>query len=215
MTPATHNAKDRADTTDRMPSGFRLATPANWFDLDLDPETRHDSIAALVDARIAKSPEIAPRREELVRMLLDAAHKAAANGIVFSSIMAESVDGAGMSANIAVALTAATTADKDGPAVNDPKTMAAFFRHVAGKKQSEYKQDVSIVELDSGSAVRLAGLKETPIEAEHQMLVTHTVQYFIPVPASKGLAVVTCTTPTIALGEGFSELFDALSLIHI
>lgn len=69
----------------RSPRDFRLATPANWFDLDLNPATRRSSIQTLVEKRSGSHPQTAETRRQLVSLLEQAAKDAAEGGAVFAS----------------------------------------------------------------------------------------------------------------------------------
>ncbi len=51
------------------PIGVRLALPGNWWLVPLDPRSRHQEIAALVDARLDEEPRMLPLRNELVATL--------------------------------------------------------------------------------------------------------------------------------------------------
>lgn len=190
------------------PAGFRLATPGNWFTLDLDPATRNQSIARLVNARIADFPQIAERRQEIIRMLRGAAREAAEHEVAFVSMMAEAADGPGMSASLTVVITPVAADDDGGGPVTDVESLRASL---AGRSAPPQRVDVGCVELPAGTAVRLCGLRENDLPGGGESVVTSMVQYFIPVPDSAAFAVVTFSTPTLALAGPFTELFDAIA----
>ena len=88
--------RDRADP----PVGFGIATPGDWFDLDLNPATRSLSIASLVDERIAGTPDIASRRQDMLRILRRSVRDAAERGVAFASMMVEAADGHAITASL-------------------------------------------------------------------------------------------------------------------
>jgi hypothetical protein len=209
----THRAVTAASEAPRArPTGFRIPTPGNWFDLDLDPRTRNQSIADLVDSRIATTPEIAERRQELVRLLRRVAREAAEGGAIFASMVSEIVTGTGMSASVLVVVRAVTA---DGPAeapLTDPASLAGAV--AAGRETGDGARDqpdVGVVELGCGRAVRVAGRREHELPGTSQSLLTWEVQYFIPVPSTELIMVVTFSTPALSFAEPFTGLFDTMA----
>lgn len=192
-----------------VPMGFRLPTPGNWFDLDLDPGTRNQSIAAMVDARVAQSPAAVHNRQVLVRLLRRTAREAEQGGMVFASMMSEVAEGVPVSASATVTLRTATAPNGLGP-ISDPGDVAGYLRsddEGIGGQQGE----VRVVDIPAGRAVRLQGIQEGDVSGLASGVVTLVVQYFIPVPGTPSLAVLTFATPTLALAEPFIGLFDAMA----
>jgi hypothetical protein len=188
---------------------FRLATPGNWFDLDLDPATRDRSIAALVDRRAEGSPEIAARRLELKRLLRRAARESAEGGVVLASMMSEAFEGRAMSASVTLTLRSATTAAGGGPPVTDVADIAAFFRRSAQAPGRETAVDV--VRLPPGEAVRLQGRRETQVPGLVERAEGLMVQFLLPIRGTAALAILTFTTTALELAEPFAELFDTMA----
>ncbi|MGH7747784.1 MAG: hypothetical protein ACREQ5_23945, partial [Candidatus Dormibacteria bacterium] len=73
------------------------------------------------------------------------------------------------------------------------------------------RADVQVVELPAGRAVRVSRMRSTDIPGTDGSLLTSEVQYLLPVPASTAMAVLTFSTPTIALADRFAELFDLMA----
>jgi hypothetical protein len=197
---------------DGPPSGFRLPTPGNWFDLDLDPRTRNQSIAQLVDSRLGGDPSLSRHRDELVRLLRRVAREAAEHNAVFASMLSEFVEGQPMAAGVNVTV-APITVDRGGTAVNDPEAVQAALSVASRDRAADGEQrEVGIVELAAGRAVRVSGLRTTQLPGGgHQSLMTSEVQYFLPVPQTNLMSVITFSTPTVALADRFAELFDAMA----
>ena len=189
------------------PMGFRLATPGNWFDLDLDPRTRNESIAAMVDAHIARSAATPENRQVLVRLLRRTARDAADRGMVFASLMSEVAEGIPVSASATVTLSGAL--DSEERSISDPSRIATELRTKDGG--AGRRREVSVVDLPAGRAVRLVGTRTGDVEGIAEGIVTHEVQSFVPVPGTRLLAVLTFTTPVLALAEPFTGLFDTMA----
>ena len=190
------------------PTGFRLPTPGNWFDLDLDPRTRNQSIAAMVDAHVAQSPAAADNRQVLVRLLRRTAREAAQGGMIFASLMSEVAEGVPVSASATVTLRTATTSS-GGASISDPADIARYLRDRGGA--GGQRAELRVVDIPAGRAVRLQGMQEGDVSGVASGVVTLVVQYFLPVPGTESLAVLTFTTPTLALAEPFAGLFDAMA----
>src|SRR4051812_26590981 len=94
-----------ADTAaSAVPPDLRLATPANWFDLDLNPGTSAESIARLVEDRVGGGPEQAENRRELVGMLRKATADAREQQAIFASILSDVIEGRPVAASVIVSL---------------------------------------------------------------------------------------------------------------
>jgi len=193
------------------PTGFRLATPGNWFDLDLDLSTRNASIAALVDARIAAAPEIGQRRQDVLRTLRRAARDAAERGVSMASMMVEAPDGQGMSASVHVALLKVGAGDDGGPPVTHPELIRDLLAGTASGGGWRHPAAVEVRHLPAGTAVRLSGLRETDVPGATGALISSALQYYIPVPGTEAVALLSFSTPVVALTELFERLFDAIA----
>jgi hypothetical protein len=189
------------------PVGFRLPTPGNWFDLDLDPRTRDESIASLVDAHVAQSPAAVHNREGLRRLLRRTAREAAQGGMIFASLMSEVAEGVPVSASATVTLRSAVSLG--GAPISNSGDIAG---HLRGQARAGWRGiEVRVAEIPTGSVVRLQGLQEGDVGGLATGVVTLVVQYFVPVPGTPSLAVLTFTTPTLALAEPFTALFDTMA----
>ncbi|NED01852.1 hypothetical protein G3I55_09280, partial [Streptomyces sp. SID6648] len=56
--------------------GFRIKVPESWWEFDVRPESRDDSIRRMVDDRVRRYPELAPSRSAYVTFLQKAASDA-------------------------------------------------------------------------------------------------------------------------------------------
>jgi hypothetical protein len=205
-----------ADRPEARPAArpvFHIATPGNWFDLDLDldPAARDRRIAALVDARAAASPEVARRRPELRRLLRRVARECVAGGGQFASLMSEAFEGEAMSASLTVAVRAATTTLGGGEPVTGVAAIADFFRRSPGAQAPGRETTVEVVSLPAGEAVRLQGLRTGYVPGLADPAEALMVQYLVPLAESPALTILTFTTPAVRLAEPFADLFDTMA----
>lgn len=193
------------ETTARTPRDLRVATPANWFDLDLEPATSEASIERLVAQRAGDGSEQAEVRAQLVGLLRRATSDAVARGAVFASLLSDVIGGRPVAASLIVSV-AADTEDAGG---GDLQALVERLRRSPGS-DGELAQ-VGVVELPAAPAVRLRRRTATEPEGDAEGAVVETVQYFVPVPATASLLVLSFSTPNLALAEAFVELFDTMA----
>ena len=53
--------------------GFTITVPESWFELDLSPATRNDSIRVLVEDRVRGQQDMWEARQGIIRILRDEA----------------------------------------------------------------------------------------------------------------------------------------------
>lgn len=189
---------------EKPPRGLEIQTPPHWWDLPLDPSSRHEDLVALVDRRAG--PALSPAmREELVATLEQAAAVAVAAGAVIASQVGVVGPGLAFGASVIVAVDAVDSTD-----------LSALDRYVAelsaGPEAVERDVEVVRVELAAGPAVRrrairtYVGLDEGEGSPEEL-----TVQYFLPIPGTRSTAVVACGSPETGAVEDLTDLFEGIA----
>lgn len=113
-----------------------IVTPPHWWDLPLEPATRRQDIARLVEERGAGLGRA--ERAALAEVLADVADAAAASGAVFASQFGLVDRGAGFSASLVVAVQSGTEGHET----------------VEQALTDETPPDITKVELAAGPAVR-------------------------------------------------------------
>jgi hypothetical protein len=186
---------------------FRLATPANWFDLDIGPSTSRAAIKRLVEARVrGDDPKQVELRRQLTELLQQAAVDAAANGGVFCSIYSGLVEGRPMSASLLASFGA--LGDRKGvDGAVDMDDLAAGL--VAGTGPGTTVTETEVVTLEAGPAVRLR--KRTKAEVVDRKVDSDVVQYAVPVPGGSRVLLLTFSTPTLQVADAFAGLFDVIA----
>jgi hypothetical protein len=190
----------------RAARDFWLATPASWFELDLDPKTSRTSIVRLVKERsgIDRLQGGAPR--QVANMLHRAAREARTNGAVLASMYSEALEGRPVSASLIASVAPLQDARKgqEGP---DLEALKQRLSRALG--QNESLQEASVVELRAGRAIRMS--KRTITEAFERQVTSEVVQYWVPVPGHPQVVALTFSTPNLGLSEPFGELFTTIA----
>jgi hypothetical protein len=195
-------------STSAVPRDLRIATPANWFDLDLKPSTSAESIVRLVDERVGGGAEQADNRRELVRILRKATVDAREQQAVFASVLSDVIEGRPVAGSVIVSLAADGT-----PAPGDAKARVEDLQvRLAQPGGAIAGAATETRELIAGWALRARrrmtveppGLEGHPVEVE-------SLQYFVPLPGSTDLVLLSFSTPNLGLADPMVELFDAMA----
>lgn len=193
------------------PGRFRLATPATWFDLDVGPGANRHRVKATVEARVKGDH---PRQVELRRQLTDlldrSRSEAAANGAVFCSVYAGSLEASAMSASLLASVGSLGPFGRDGSAL-DLRRLRAALVAAAGRPTTITGSEV--VDLVAGPAVRLR--KRTVATVLERSVECDVVQYVIPAPTvalgARRALTLTFSTPTLVVADTFAGLFDTIA----
>lgn len=178
-------------------AGARIVTPGDWADLDLDPSSRHQSIARSVRRAVIANPGLSAHAVRLISLLDDVARRAHDAGGFFCSSLVLSADDGPVVANVLMQLCSGDSSAGGGSAEEACAGLAA----AVSCDPSWADADVSVVSLTSvGPAVRVVVLAGGVC-----------VQYLVPVPDSSEYVVLTFTSPSAAYAEAFVELFDSMA----
>ncbi|MGR6912727.1 hypothetical protein ACU635_00535 [[Actinomadura] parvosata] len=184
-----------------LPFGFTLRVPESWYEFDVWRAGRTADLARLVDARVAATPELAPHRPVLLKVLREVAELAARHGAVFGAAMTDHVEDAG---TVLATLMVLHTRGRSDPGGNTVEAIASGVVAVPHTPGTPAWRSVEIVELDAGRAVRVRGIETGELD-------TVVMQTLIPVPGGHGVLDVVLTSPHLSLAEPMLDLFDAIS----
>jgi hypothetical protein len=188
---------------------MRVLTPANWIDLDLDPATSAASLARLVDEQVGGGRERAADRRQLTEWLRTATAEARANCSVFASMLSDTIDGVPVSASLFASL-----AGDDRPATpgqddaDRARGLAGFLCEPGGPLEGAA---VRVAELRAGWAVRARRRTSVRMAGLGRVVEVESLQYFVHIPASPALMVLTFSTPVVSLADALVALFDAIA----
>jgi len=201
------------DARQRGARDFRITPPANWYLLDLDPATRDESAAKLVEHRFggADDPEVVAARREFE--LPTVARRAQQAGVVRAALMDMVVDGVPLSASLMVVLGTAPR-DSNGKPAADPETLSRLLLALgdSGGAAGDGGEPAEAVTLPAGPAVRVRRVTGgEPSGTNGTDEPTAETRYFVAVPDSDAMLVLTFVTPNVDYRWHFDELFDRIA----
>ena len=138
-------------------------------------------------------------------MLAQATAEATRRGAVFASLLSDVVDGRPVAASLLVSM----AAGQHGGAIGHLDALADRLR--AGVSDTG-EAEVGVVDLPAGLAVRTR--RRTVTRSESRQVApteVESVQYFVPVPGTAALLVLSFSTPSLTLADALVALFDAIA----
>lgn len=187
-------------------AGVQVVTPAYWWDLPLGDATRDQEIAALIDERVQRYPQLVESRAEVTALLRQLAEEAAGLGAVFSSQFGLLGVGPPLAGNLLVV----TQRPAPGP-------IESLLAEVQGLEDSLASRtvgsaEVSVVRLPmAGDAVRRRARQSITFPGADGAMEAVLVQYYLPIPSTDAVALMTFTSPTVQEEPALVELFDAVA----
>lgn len=200
----------RTETLER--GGFSLTVPENWWEFDIHPASRDDTIRTLVNERIKATPELAPHRKALVAFLRQAAREAYDSGAVYCGCMAENFDSVPLLAQVTVSAVGARTPEGE-LLPTDPALIAASLTEKVARRETDTWRKVSAVTIPQvGLAARTHGIEDVQVPGDTRTVRVVLMQTFIPFPGDeRKVALVSASSPVLDLAESFFDVFDAVT----
>ncbi|MFJ8597327.1 hypothetical protein ACIREM_01130 [Streptomyces shenzhenensis] len=195
--------------------GFRIKVPESWWEFDVRPESRDDSIRRMVDERVEQHPELAPYRDTYTGFLRKAAADAWRSGALYCGCMAESFGGdTPITGSVTVSLVGGRTSE-GAPLSNDPAAIASQLAVKEARKPGDSWRKVTTVDIPGvGPAARTHGIEDIPVPDDSLNRTVRAVlmQTYIPVPGQEGtVALVAGSSQVLDLADSFFDIFDAIT----
>ncbi|RZB17733.1 hypothetical protein StrepF001_18050 [Streptomyces sp. F001] len=195
--------------------GFRIKVPESWWEFDVRPESRDDSIRRMVSERVEQHPELAKYRDTYMAFLRKAATDAWKSGALYCGCMAESFGSeTPITGSVTVSLVGGRTRDGE-PLSTDPAAIAAGLSAKEAKKAGDSWRKVTIVDIPGvGPAARTYGIEDVvvPDDALNRTIRAVLMQTYIPVPGQEGkAALVAGSSQVLDLADSFFDIFDAIT----
>lgn len=185
-----------------MAQGIALAMPASWQSLDVDPATSEESNRRVVEEAIPSGPGAAEARELMLRLLRQATEGGPRTGAVLVALYSSSAEGVPLGASLVASVREATSGPEVG-AQPGGRALADSLRATIANGSGE-RRDVP-----AGPGVRVQR-QQTASDINVNVPV-ETVQWFVLHPSGDRMAVLSFSTPNLALAEPFGEVFDAIA----
>jgi hypothetical protein len=191
---------------------IELVTPASWRVVDLDPATSEQSAIRLVGETLGSEPGAAAARKLMLGLLRDVTTDAAEREAVLVALYSSTADGIPVGASLVASILQAMLGP-EGELPSDGEAMADGMQVVVGAGMGERR------DLPGGPALRLrrrqAALGDpggrTAGGEEAWSLEVENVQWFVLHPSGRQLALLSFSTPNLALADAFGEVFDAIA----
>nr|WBO79695.1 hypothetical protein SBE_003413 [Streptomyces sp. SBE_14.2] len=195
--------------------GFRINVPESWWEFDVRPESRDDSIRRMVNERIQAHPELAKYRDAYLDFLRKAAADAWKSGALYCGCMAESFGGeTPITGSVTVSLVSGRSSSGE-PLSTDPVVMAGQLAVKEAKKEGDSWRKVTTVDIPGvGPAARTYGIEDIaiPDDALKRTVRAVLMQTFVPVPGQAGkVALVAGSSQVLDLADSFFDIFDAIT----
>ncbi|GAB3274998.1 hypothetical protein [Kineosporia babensis] len=189
-------------------TGFAISVPDGWLEVDLHPDSRNASINDLVTRQVKEVPELREHRAALVRALRSAARSAHAAGAAYTASMIQPIEDAVIAANVTISIVEAPNEE------NASETIVAHLAEIPrGAGEDPVWREVTSTELPGiGRVPRTQGVEDITMPEGSGWIRSVIMQTFVPVPGSAGkVALVTCSSPILALSTELIDLFDAVT----
>ncbi|MFD3890932.1 hypothetical protein ACFWRR_00200 [Streptomyces cellulosae] len=195
--------------------GFRIKVPESWWEFDVRPESRDDSIHRMVTERLRAHPELAPHRDTYITFLRKAAADAWKSGALYCGCMAETFGGdTPITGSVTVSLVGGRTSKGD-PLPTDPEAVIEQLAVKEARREGDSWRKVTTIDIPGvGPAARTYGIEDVPVPGDELGRTIRAVlmQTFIPVPGQEGkVALVAGSSQVLDLADSFFDIFDAIT----
>jgi hypothetical protein len=182
-----------------------LVVPEGWITIDvgLPPADRRGALVVAVQELAETSPLLAEAAPRLVDVAHEVASHAVENDALFVAVGFETL-------GVDVITMAVAGYGLDGRTPPDLAKFAEILRTPHARDLDG--RDVEVVTLPVGPAVRVHAISEGgPPDEYGKIVYVEGVDHFIPVPGGSDMLLLSCTTPSIAVGDMVTELFDEIA----
>jgi hypothetical protein len=176
---------------------FWMNLPEGWSVLDLGSSDVPSQVRVLMDETEQREPSFARYRATLDKQLRSMIRSARSSDVCFAAIFATIADH-----GLPVAGSISVTAH-DAPEAVEADRILSEIEHEDGRTNT-------VIELPHVGRVVRSAFRQELGSTSAGKAETAVFQYFIPVPTSRRITVVTCVTPTLPIAELFGDLYDAI-----
>ncbi len=192
--------------------GFTITVPMSWWEFDVHPATREESIRRLIGRRVRENPALAEHRGTLSKFLGKAAREAHDSGAVYVGCMAQNFGAIPLTATVTVSVVGARTSD--GRLLpTDPAAILTTLREKPAARDGDPWRKVTAVDIaDVGPAARTYGIEDVEEPGGGRSMRTVLMQTFIPIPGNgERVALVAGSSAVVDLADSFFDIFDAVT----
>jgi hypothetical protein len=183
--------------------GFALTVPDSWFELDLAPATRDESIRVLVEERVRGHQPMWEARQGVIGLLRERAAAAWDSGAAYAACLAHPTDDGSVTASLTVSLAR-------GPVgARGAEDLLERLRETAPTEDGRFTTVTTARLEGAGDCARSYGVDDLPVAGGYVRTVF--MQTFVPVPGANKHFVVSAGSPVVPLAAELHDLFDAIT----
>ena len=190
----------------RPPMRFSIDVPDHWTVVDLDPQTGDVWLDAFLDQRFR--PETGVDRAALREDLSRALQQLYREKVFMAALLLADVAGDVVTANATLAWQQLETHGEGIPVAG---LHAVFAGAPAGSDEDVAHRQVEVVQLPAGGGVRVRTHRTMRLPGMPAPATVAVTQYFVPVPSTEWLAVVTTGTGRMDLAPAIEEVADEMA----
>lgn len=195
--------------TPRPPVGFRLSVPDDWLAVDLDPATADGWVEARLDGLVAAQPEAARHRGHLRRLLQALVEQHRTAGVLFAALL--TAPAARPSDVLGASLTLAWKELQLDGGMNVDGLAMLLAEADPDDGEDVRARLVDRVDVPATPAVRVRSSLLAPVPESSRRQRVALTQYYLPVPDTAWLGVLTVSTPNLALAGVLADLADRIA----
>lgn len=190
---------------DAVPNGLvvSVALPPGWWELPVLADDPDKVVEALVDRRLARAPEVADRRDELVAALTTAVAEARLVGAVFCA----QIGIVGQETSFAASFVVAVREMEGLEGLRGLDRLAAGVEALPGP-DGLAERHVSVVEVKLGrlgDGVRRQAIRQAPDRFD-----TLNVAYYFPLAVGPYVVMINASSPNVGEVPELLVLFDRI-----
>jgi hypothetical protein len=187
--------------------GFSITVPDSWFEVDVDPATRDDSIRRLVEDRVRGHQPMWEARHGITRILRQQAHRAWEAGATYCACLVQPTDDGAITASVVVSLVRGPVGATDS---GDP-TGYLIERLTPVPRDGDVFTAVTSADIPGvGHCARSYGVEDVQVD-DGGYIRTVFMQTMVPTPGFNKVFLVSASSPVVALAAELHDLFDAVT----
>lgn len=190
--------------------GFAITVPDSWYELDLQPATRDESIRLLVEDRVRGNDELWAQRRPIAALVGRHAAAAYDTGATYAACFVMPTDDGPITGSVTVSL---VPAPSPGAGEEAADLLARLSRQVPRTGELDPYSLGTVVEIPTaGRCARAYGIEDARVEGGYVRTVF--MQTAVPVAVEDGpdrVFLISASSPVVPLWAELHDLFDAVT----
>ncbi|WP_310962032.1 hypothetical protein [Nocardioides terrisoli] len=186
---------------------FTITVPDSWYELDLEPATRRESIRRLVEERV-RDTDLWDQRRTLQKLLEEQSGFAHESGATYCAAFSMPTDAGPVTGSVVVTLVESPGSD----AAESFRVLGRSFTEVprTGDPLAPYAETDMVDLPGSGSCPRTSGIEDTPVGDGGYVRNVFSLTA-VPVHELNRVFLVAASSPVLPLADVLLDLFDAVT----